>query len=138
VAYLRIDDPLQKKDYSDDLEDSSYDDSEIVRNGVVADIERTWSIHNDNEEEVARNLPRDWSRALTAHGLIEVNKDGKSVISKGYATRLSGILKDVKKDIQKLSDKTANKKLDAVLDKVISFYNEMAIPLDKDSLYVLF
>lgn len=138
VSYLRIDDPLQKKDYNDDLEDSSFDDSEIVRNGVVADIERTWSIHNDNEEEVARNLPRDWSRALTAHGLIEVNKDGKSVISKGYATRLSGILKDVKKDIQKLSDKTANKKLDAVLDKVISFYNEMAIPLDKDSLYVLF
>ena len=138
VSYLRIDDPLQRKDYGDDLEDSSFDDSEIVRNGVVADIERTWSIHNDNEEEVARNLPRDWSRALTAHGLIEVNKDGKSVISKGYATRLSGILKDVKKDIQKLSDKTTNKKLDATLDKVISFYNEMAIPLDKDSLYVLF
>lgn len=136
VAYLRIDDPLKRTD-NDDLEDGSFDETELVRNGVVADIERNWTIKNDNEEEVARNLPRDWSRALTAHGLIEVNKDGKTVISKNYADRIKTQLKDVKKELKKINDKNADQKIDAILDKVIDFYNEMAIPLDKDSLTVM-
>jgi hypothetical protein len=89
VSYLKISDPLETyKGYSDDLEDSSFDDSEIVRNGAIADVEREWSIKNDNEEEVARNIPREWSKALTARGLLDIDKSGNTVISKKFANAI--------------------------------------------------
>jgi hypothetical protein len=86
-----------ENDYQgDELEDSSFDDSEIVRNGAIADIEREWSIKNDNEEEISRNLPREWSKALTAHGLLDMDKEGNNVVSKPFAKALSKKLKDLR------------------------------------------
>lgn len=139
VSYLEISDPLETyKGYSDDLEDSSFDDSEIIRNGAIADVEREWSIKNDNEEEIARNIPREWSKALTARGLLDIDKSGNSVISKKFAN----VLKKDLQDIRKLFDKSytnneLKNSINDIMEKVISFYNNMAIPLDKDSLLVM-
>ena len=139
VSYLKISDPLETyKGYSDDLEDSSFDDSEIVRNGAIADVEREWSIKNDNEEEVARNIPREWSKALTARGLLDIDKSGNTVISKKFANAIKKELQQIRKTLEKSYTKQElNDNIDSIIESVISFYNNMAIPLDKDSLLVM-
>ena len=139
VSYLKISDPLETyKGYSDDLEDSSFDDSEIIRNGAIADVEREWSIKNDNEEEIARNIPREWSKALTARGLLDIDKSGNTVISKNFANAIKKELQKIRKALEKSYTKQElNNNIDNIIESVISFYNNMAIPLDKDSLLVM-
>lgn len=138
VSYLRISDPLERYDSSDDLDDGSTDDSEIVRSTVAADIVREWSIKNDNEEEISRNLPREWSKTLTSHGLLDMNKKGESVVSKQFANSLSKRLTSLREVFNKKYDKDElHSKIDEIVDSVVEFYNELAIPLDKDSLYVM-
>ena len=75
------------------------DDADL-RNGAVADIERQWTIKDSNEEEIARNLPRDWSRSLTGHGLIDINNKGNAIVSKNFAKRLSTRLEAIRKKLQ--------------------------------------
>ena len=138
VSYLRISNPLENDYQGDELEDSSFDDSEIVRNGAIADVEREWSIKNDNEEEISRNLPREWSKALTAHGLLDMDKEGNNVVSKPFAKALGKKLKDLRETFGKTySKKDLGAQIDEMMDKVIEFYNDLAIPLDKDSLFVM-
>lgn len=137
VSYLRISDPLENFGYSDPMDDS-FDDSEIIRNGAVADVERVWDMKNDNEEEISRNLPREWSKALTAHGLLDINKEGNNVISKNFAKSLKKDLAELRKTFDNSYTKQElNENIDDIIEKVIDFYNRLSIPLDRDSLMVM-
>lgn len=139
VSYLRIQDPKEQAD-DDDFsgEDDSFDESEIIRNGAIADVRREWSIKNDNEEEISRNIPREWSKALTAHGLIEMNKQGDTVLSKKFAKSLSKRLSEVREKLSReYGKKELKENINDIVDDVIDFYNMLSVPLDRDSLMVM-
>jgi hypothetical protein len=139
VSYLRIQDPKEQVD-DDDFggEDDSFDESEIIRNGAIADVRREWSIKNDNEEEISRNIPREWSKALTAHGLIEMNKQGDTVLSKKFAKSLAKRLSEVREKLSReYGKKELKENINNIVDDVIDFYNMLSVPLDRDSLMVM-
>lgn len=144
VSFLTISDPIDDSRFSyDDFGDSigSEDyDATVVTSNTVADRQREWHMHNDNTVEANRNLLRQWSSAITGQGMIEINKEGKAIVSKNYALRLKDKIDAVRKIIKDNKDVTGNKKLSNVLRRqlipaVVSLYDEIGITTDEDVIF---
>jgi len=90
-------------------------------------------MRSGNEDEVARNLPRNWSKELTAHGFTVV-RDGKTVVSDKFVEKIKTSLSNINKQLKKGYKEDSYGQL---VDDIISFYKQLAIPLDKRSLDVL-
>lgn len=66
--------------------DDSTDARSLEDNGSVADRERIFSFNSDSNLQVAKNIPRTWSKNAALNGFVVYNaKTKKSTVSKQFA-----------------------------------------------------
>lgn len=132
VSYLQLSDPRERY-YDDDDQYDMLDDDNIIRSNLVQDTLREWQMRSGNEDEVARNLPRNWSKELTAHGFTVV-RDGKTVVSDKFVEKIKTSLSAINAQLKAGYKENTFEQL---CDDIVSFYKQLAIPLDKRSLDIL-
>lgn len=130
VAYVQIENArrFQSAGMIDDAFITSEVEYELDDNGVESDRHRIWRLMNDTTIQVARNVPRKWSKAAAANGLLDFNrKTGKSVVSKQYAKVVQKQYDDVVKELNKYDKKKGIK------SKIIAMLNTLGVPIDLQS-----
>ena len=77
-------------DMSDSLSVDDYDERSMDDSGSVADRKRIFKFNNDSALQVAKSVPRTWSKNAALNGLVVYNaKTKKSTISSKFATSVS-------------------------------------------------
>lgn len=147
-----ISDNVHRAVYED--QDYSFTDTENIEflqdDGSVEDRKRLWEWNDDSILQVAKNIPRKWSKNLALNGLIDYNiKSKKSVINKKFVEKVSKQYQDLKSIINSNASKSRKSgqraadplKLNSVLygpdgirQKFISLCSTLGISIDNDVL----
>ena len=112
VMLGRIQDEITKVTSSFEEDYSPTDDASDARsmedNGAVADRKRVFTFNNDDSIQVARNVPRTWSKNAALNGLVIYNAKKKtSTISSKFANSVF----EKKQNLLKLIGEYKSKKL---------------------------